>query len=339
MRAFVTGGTGLVGRHLVHALLARGWEVAVLTRDPARAKPLEAQGAEVVEGDVTKPRFHAQLSRADVLFHVAGWIGLGVRDARQMFDVNVTGTGNVLAIARKESVGRIVFTGTAGVFAPASPEHPATEASAPRAATDDPYVVTKFESHRLVIGEMHAGLPVTIVLPAAVYGPWDTNALGRSLAMLAKGRLRFVPKGFGHNTWTHAADVAEGHILAATKGRPGEMYLLGDRVLHFYEFYRHAAVAAGLKSPKARVAMALARGVAVLTETHAAFRGRAPTLSRAALALAALDLCVDSSKARTELGWSPRPFEERLRETMDWYVDEYRRRRMPLPVKPGGASS
>jgi len=208
MRAFVTGGSGLIGRHVVDALLDHGWDVTVLTRTRDRTRALEARGVAVVEGDVARPRFQSDLSRTDVLFHVAGWIDLGVRDARRMFDVNVTGTANILAMARKEGVSRVVFTGTAGVFAPAPPDRPARESSEARAPTHDPYVVTKFQAHSLVIGEMHAGLPVTVVLPAAVYGPGDTNALGRSLALLAKGRLRIVPRGFGHNTWTHAADIA-----------------------------------------------------------------------------------------------------------------------------------
>jgi dihydroflavonol-4-reductase len=339
MRAFVTGGTGLVGRHVVDALLRHGWDVSVLTRDRDRARTLEARGVGIVEGDVTRPRFHAEASRADVLFHAAGWIDLGVRDARRMFDVNVTGTANVLAIARKEGVPRIVVTGTAGVFAPSGPDRPATEASEARAATRDPYVVTKFHAHRLVVGEIHAGLPVTVVLPAAVYGPWDTNALGRSLALLVKGRLRTVPRGFGYNTWTHAADIAEGHVLAATRGRPGEMYLLGDRVLPLMDFYGAAAAAAGVPPPRARVPMRLARAVATVAEANAAFAGRAPTLSRAALELAAIDLCVDASKARSELGWAPRPFEERIREAISWYVEEYIVRGMRLPVKRGGASA
>jgi dihydroflavonol-4-reductase len=339
MRAFVTGGSGLIGRHVVDALLDHGWDVTVLTRTRDRTRALEARGVAVVEGDVARPRFQSDLSRTDVLFHVAGWIDLGVRDARRMFDVNVTGTANILAMARKEGVSRVVFTGTAGVFAPAPPDRPARESSEARAPTHDPYVVTKFQAHSLVIGEMHAGLPVTVVLPAAVYGPGDTNALGRSLALLAKGRLRIVPRGFGHNTWTHAADIAEGHVLAATRGRPGEMYLLGDRVAHFMDFYRAAAKAARVKPPRARVPMRVARAAAVLAEAHAAFAGRAPTLSRAALELAALDLCVDATKARTELGWSPRPFDERIREAMEWYVQEYRVRGKPLPVKRGGASA
>src|SRR6266508_4321979 len=187
MRAFVTGGTGLIGRQLVDVLLHGGWEVSVLTRDPARGKDLEARGVNLVVGDVTRPRFQAAVSRAEVVFHVAGWYETGVRDARRMLDVNVTGTGNVLSLARTENVGRVVYTSTEGVFAPASKDHPATEASPVQTVLPDPYVSSKVQAHQLAVNEMHAGLPVTIVLPAAVFGPGDTGQLGRSLALLARG--------------------------------------------------------------------------------------------------------------------------------------------------------
>jgi dihydroflavonol-4-reductase len=339
MRALVTGGTGLVGSHLVDALLARGWEVTTLTRDRTRARTLAARGVTVVEGDLTRPRFQGDVARADIVFHAAGWIELGVRDGRRMFDVNVTGTGNLLAIARNEGVPRIVVTGTAGVFAPAPPTRPATEASTARAVLQDPYVATKAQAHNLVLAEMRAGLPVTMVLPAAVFGPRDTNDLGRTLARLVQGRLGTLPNGFGVNTWTHAADVAEGQVLAATRGRPGEMYLLADRVLTMYEFLEMAADAARVSSPRRRVPMGAARLVARLSGFRAALSRTSPRLPLAALALASVDLAVDSSKARRELGWSPRPLEERIQETIAWYVERYRRARAPLPVKPGGASA
>lgn len=340
MRAFVTGGTGLLGRHLVEALLSEGWEVSILTRDTTRARDLAARGVEVVAGDITIPtRFAASLARADVLFHAAAWFEIGVREGRPMFDVNVTGTGNLLALARKEHVPRIVYTGTAGVYAPAPRDRPATETSTPRAAFNDPYLVTKFQAHQLVLNEMHSGLPITMVLPAGIFGPRDTNQLGRSLAMLVRGKLGTLPSRLGMNTWTHAADVATGHFLAATKGKPGELYILGDRILGFEDFYRSAARAAGVDPPRRHLPMSLARLAARASEARARFRGTTPLLSQASLDVLALDLAVDSSKARVQLGWSPRPFEERMKETMAWYVEEYRVRRAPLPVKPGGASA
>lgn len=338
MRAFVTGGTGLIGRPLVGILLADGWEVTVFTRNPSRAKDLEARGAHIVPGDVTRPSFDAAMSRADVVFHVAGLYEIAFRDQRRIHAVNVTGTANVLAAARKENVARIVFTGTAGVFAPTSRDRPATESSPIQTALDNPYVTSKVQAHRVAVAEMRAGLPLTIVLPAAVFGPGDTGELGRTLALLAQGRLPRLPRGFGTNTWTHAADIAQGHLLAATRGRAGELYLLGDRVLPVVEFYAKAAEAAGVDPPTANVPMGLARFAARFSELSARFAGRTPLLSRAALGMGAVDIVVDSSKARTALGWSPRLLEDGLRETMAWYVDTYRVRGDPLPVKPSGAS-
>ncbi len=339
MQAFVTGGTGLVGRHLVDALMNRGWEVSVLTRDPGRAKDLEAREVRIVAGDVTRSTFGTAMARADVVFHVAGWFELGVRSGRRMFDVNVTGTANVLSLARAENVPRIVVTGTAGVFATPGYHGLISESSPLSPGLQDPYVATKIEAHRLVEGEMHSGLPLTLVAPGGVFGPGDTGQFGRTLALLVKGRLTTLPRGLGRNTFTHAADVAEGHVLAATVGKPGGVYLLGDRVLPLEAFYRLAAEAAGVDPPRRHVPMALARVAARLSEVRAALSGTTPLLSRGSLELSTLDVAVDATKARTELGWRPRAFEERMRETMAWYVETYRGRDEPLPVKPGGASA
>ena len=338
MRAFVTGGTGLIGRHVAEALLRGGWEVLVLARDPARAKDLEAQGARIVVGDVTRPDFARELAGVDVVFHHAAWFEIGVRDLEAMRRVNVQGTASVLAMAQQESVARVVYTSTAGLF-PSSRDHPATETSAPAALVDDAYVVSKLEAHELVVREMAAGAPVTIVAPAAVFGPRDTNQLAQSLALLVRGRLRTLPTGFGLNTWAHAADVAEGHVLAATVGKPGEAYLLGDPVLSMYAFLEAAARAANLRAPRHRVPIGLVRFVARFSEWNARRKGRTALLSRSALALSQLNVVVDASKARRELGWSPRPFEERMRETMAWYVDAYGRGDAALPVKRAGASA
>ncbi len=338
MRAFVTGGTGLIGRHVAEALLAGGWEVLVLARDAARAKDLEARGGQVVVGDVTRLDFVHALAGVDVLFHHAAWYEVGVRDREAMRRVNVQGTANVLAMARQEGVPRVVYTSTAGLF-PASRDHPATEGSKPAALVEDAYVASKLEAHALVLREIAKGSPITIVAPAAVFGPRDTNQLAQSLALLVRGRLPVLPSGFGLNTWVHAADVAEGHLLAATVGHPGETYLLGDRVLTMYEFLEAAARAADVRPPHRRVPMSLVRLVARFSEWQARRRGRTALLSRAALRLSALDVVVDASKARKELGWSPRPFEDRLRETMAWYREAYASTGAPLPVKRAGASA
>ncbi len=338
MRAFVSGATGLIGRHVAEALLGGGWEVIALVRDPLRARDLEARGARLVPGDVTRPDFVHELAGVDVVFHHAAWFEIGVRDLAAMRRVNVQGTADLLAMARQEHVPRFVYTSTAGIF-PAAGGKPVTESTRAAAIVQDAYVQTKWEAHELVAREMAGGAPVTIVAPAAVFGPRDTNQLAQSLALLVRRKLPALPSGFGLNTWVHAADVAEGHILAATVGHPGEMYFLGDRVLSMYEFLEAAAGAASVPPPRRKVPMGLVRLVARFSEWNARRKGRTSLLSRAALDLSALNVVVDASKARRNLGWSPKPFEDRLHETMAWYVDTYGKTDAPLPVKRGGASA
>ena len=155
MRAFVTGGTGLIGRHVVDALLAGGWEVWALVRDPARAADLAARGVRIVPGDVTRPDFVHDLAGVDVLFHHAAWFEVGVRDYQAMYDVNVAGTVNVLSLARQENVPRIVVTSTAGLF-PSSRARPATGTAAPSPHPDDPHAVTKLPTHEGAVKAMHS---------------------------------------------------------------------------------------------------------------------------------------------------------------------------------------
>src|SRR2546428_9006902 len=327
MRAFVTGGTGLLGRPLVETLQEDGWEVTGLRGDPVRAKDLEARGVQIVEGDVTRPRFNASLGRADVVFHVAGLYEVGLREFRRMIDVNVTGTANVLAAARRENVGRVVFTSTAGVFAPTPRDRPVTESAPVQTALPDPYVTSKVQAHQLAVAEMHAGLPLTIVLPAAVFGPGDTGQLGRTLALLARARIPRLPRGFGVNTWTHATDIARGHVLAATRGKPGELYLLGDRVLPVVEFYRKAAEAAGVKPPNPSVPFGLARLAARFSEAKARLPRRTPAPSRAAPDLPPAGLVLGAPKAPRALERTPAPPPDRSCRTVWWYAGTY-------PVSP-----
>src|SRR5207249_1358966 len=84
---------------------------------------------------------------------------------------------DVLTMARQPGVGRFVFTSTAGVFAPTPKDRPATEPSPVQVALSDPYVTSKVQAHQRVVKEMSGDLPVTIVLPAAVFGAHDTGQL------------------------------------------------------------------------------------------------------------------------------------------------------------------
>ena len=119
MRVFVTGGTGYIGGYVVRKLLARGDDVTVLARDSqsAAAQSLQKAGALVVQGDVTdKESMRGGMTGAEMLYHIAAWYRVGVRDRKPAYEANVEGTRNTLGLAVELDVPRIVYVSTVGVY-------------------------------------------------------------------------------------------------------------------------------------------------------------------------------------------------------------------------------
>jgi nucleoside-diphosphate-sugar epimerase len=111
--AFVTGGTGFLGRHIVEQLTQQGWRVVALHRATSDVRALKTYpGVELAEGSITDA---SSLARAipegcDAVFHVAGntslWKG---GDAQQTLE-NVDGTRFVVETCLSKKVGRLVHT-------------------------------------------------------------------------------------------------------------------------------------------------------------------------------------------------------------------------------------
>ena len=119
MRAFVTGGGGFIGRHLVHRLLASGVDVRAIARSDGSAAKLRDLGAEVVVGDVLDASALTDALRAcEVVYHLAGDYRVGIRESDRpaMESANVTATERLLEEAVAAGVGRVVHVSTINAF-------------------------------------------------------------------------------------------------------------------------------------------------------------------------------------------------------------------------------
>jgi len=319
MKAFVTGGTGFIGRHLVRQLLERGYDVTALARSEDSAAELAATGAAVALGDITeRESMRAGMTGSNVVFHLAGWYRIGSPDWMTAETINVAGTRNVLRLAHELGVPKIVYTSTTTVFGDTKGQM-VDETFFQGGPFVTEYDRTKWLAHyKVAVPLIEQGAPIVIVMPGAVYGPGDHSLIGRLMVDFWQGSL---PAVFGPefvHTYAHVADVARGHILAAEKGRKGESYIISGPAVPLGEVVDFWSMITGKPGPKVSVP---ARLVRPFTPAIGALGENLPLpemYSREAAALLSCTYMARSDKARTELGWRPRSLQEGMSETFRW---------------------
>ena len=314
MRYAMTGATGFLGRELARQLRDDGHDVVALVRTPSAAGNLRQLDVELVHGDLDDTAaLDRLLADTNGLFHVAGWYKHGLREHRTLRQVNVEGTRHVLDAARRCGVPKVVYTSTLAINSDTRGTV-ADESYRFTGRHHAEYDRTKAVAHDMAREYAAAGLPVVIVQPSVIYGPDDVSSLGQLIRQIVLGKRVVGPRG-GGACFTHVGDAARGHILAMTQGAIGESYILAGPCMSFEEVFGLVTRLAGTR-PVTLVEPRLVRLTAKLTP----FVERLLPVPQVLTAEAALSGVAtyygDSSKARRELGWSARPLEEGMAETV-----------------------
>ena len=317
----VTGATGFVGGGIARRLLADGREVRALSRRPDAATALQALGVEVVAGDVLEPETVAAAARGcDVVYHAAGVNGFCMRDPGPMRAANVTGTENVIGACARAGVRRVVYTSSAAVIGEAAGVV-ATEDTPHRGWFLSQYERSKHDAEEAAVRESErVGIELVCVNPASVQGPGRTGGTARLILDYANGKLRTLVRS--RFSLVDADDCSEGHLLAETRGTPGRRYLLAGVCVTTEEAVATLARITGIE----RRALTLPRSVALtagdVAATVARVRGRRPRLCREMVATLLHGHAYDGSRAARELGLEYRSFDDMVRRTLAWYVDQ-----------------
>lgn len=300
MQALVTGASGYTGARLVRALLAGGWSVRALVRDPRTAPPLRALGARVVIGDVTQPATLAGLAaNCTAVYHLVGTLTGGTA---AMECVLVGGTRNLIDCCRAASASgslrSFIMASNAVVYGQGG-QAPLTEASP--CLPSFPLGRLTLNAERLVSAAgIEYGLPATILRLGAIYGP------GRiSSALLRAGRFRVVGSGRNHSSRIHIDDLLAVLLALGKEPRPGQIYCAADRTpSSLNDYYVYLSSLLGVASPR-HIPIAEARIRGSAAGALARLRGRAPTLDANVVGLFTADLRLDSTRLWNDLGLAP----------------------------------
>ncbi len=238
-----------------------------------------------------------------------------------MFRANVDGTRSLMEEALAAGLERIVYTSSVATIGLHADGTPADETTPSR--YEDmvgPYKQSKFraeeEVRRLIV---ERGLPAVIVSPSTPIGPRDIKPTptGRMIVEAASGRMpAFVDTGLN---LVHVADVAEGHLAAADKGRIGERYILGGENMPLSAILGAVATIAGKTPPRVRLPIAAVVPIAIVAEGVARLTGKEPFVTLDGLRMARKKMYFSSAKAVAELGYRMRPAREALAEAIEWF--------------------
>ena len=323
MTTLLTGATGFVGAAVLRRLIKTGYNVRALVRPNSDRRNLSGIDCEIVTGDLAEPESLQRAAQGcEAVFHVAADYRLWVVDRAKMNRVNVQGTVDLIRAAAAAGASRIVYTSSVATLRLRDDGLPADEKSdAELPDMIGVYKQSKFlaerEVKRLVADE---GFPVVIVKPTAPFGPGDVKPTptGRLVVEAASGRIpAYVNTGLNV---VHVDDVAAGHLLAYQNGAVGESYILGGENRSLQWILETVAELTGRRPPRIRLPHWFITPIAYIVEGITRIRGAGePMITVDAVRMARKPMYFSSEKARSALGYSPRPAVEALRDEIEWF--------------------
>lgn len=328
MKAFVTGGTGLLGSNLIFALAEAGYQVKALARSREKAaKLLAGSGAEIVVGDMENvAAFAPELGDCDVLFHTAAYFReyYGPGDHWKTLErINVDATIELLQKAEQYGIQKVIYVSSSGVLGHESDGGKSDESSKPDANTmANLYFRSKVMAEESIAAFLQTHkLPVVLILPTGIFGPRDAAPTGFGKVVLdyVSRKIPAVPPG--GMCVVDARDVASGMISAVEKGKSGERYIIGGAYHSFADIFNLLESITGIPAPKVHMPYALALAYAWFSEQQAKLAGKRPTASVNAIRGLYLRREVNMAKAQRELGVNLQPFAQTLRDQVDWFQD------------------
>jgi nucleoside-diphosphate-sugar epimerase len=328
-RALVTGATGLVGSYIVERLLADGWSVRALVRDPRPAAWLGSAGAELARGDLSDAAsLRAAIAGCDTVFHCAALISAsGSWECFQR--ANIDGTRAVIDAAAAASA-RLVHTSSVAVYGGAARYRDTpTDESTPLAPLDEfaYYARSKREAEHLVLGAHASGeLWATAIRPPMIYGRRDRQLVPRFARVMRTGFFPLFAHGRSTMSLVHASAVADGAVRAACYEPAGgrTFNLANDFPVTVADMVQLGANGLDRRVRGVSIPLGIARA------TFDALAGAARLANQKAMAKQLPDT-VDtfsrdnpftSERARRELGWAPtmRP-EVGIPEAFAWWKE------------------
>jgi dihydroflavonol-4-reductase len=233
MKAFVTGGSGYIGYHLVRDLLHKGYTVSCLYH--SKGDNFKGLDVEIVDGDLLSiESMYPLLKDVDVVFHLAALFSFDESKKEEMYKTNLSGTKALSFAAKKANVSKFIHFSPIEVFAPTSSYQTITEQNPLISTKIHPnigsYTLSKVQAHNFILDQIAGGLNASIIIPTGVIGPHPKlGAINNIIKKIAKKKFCFfLNRKFN---LVDARDVSKAAIACFENSSKGSLYIVAGEYI------------------------------------------------------------------------------------------------------------
>lgn len=329
MKVLVTGATGFIGSHLVKELKNQEHEVTCFVRKASNIDKFKKLNVDFAYGDIQdKKSLEEVVEGKEVIYHLIGIGSLSANskeEFKKFYDINVLGTKNLLnaVLSKNPSIKKVIYLSSTaavglqnGIIV--------NEETVCNPVT--PYQKSKYESEKSILDYYEKyGLPITIIRPCMVYGPGNPySEILHMCKFIKKGIFPLFNDGNNSVPLVYVADLVQGIVLAAEKGRCGEIYFItNDNISSMDQIVDAISQTMGVKVFRIRIPKRLAKFCAYILENIALMFRFKPIITRERIESMTTDRIFSIEKAKKEFGYIPKiNLKNGIKKTIDWYKEK-----------------
>ena len=325
MKIFLTGVTGLLGRHVAQLCSEEGHEVIALIRDKKVLHSKFRHELNICYGDLLDINsIPENLNGAEIVIHCAADTSMLVRRNHKQKQINIRGLQNLIEAAKKVNIKKFIHISSANTIGFGDSNNPANESiKLTTSSSRLSYINTKIIGEEILLNEFKKNnFPVVILNPTFMLGPQDYKVGSGKLILAAMKKQILVYPAGGKNI-VDVRDVAQAILNSIRSGKTGNNYLICNENLTYKEIFTIIGSYANVPVPKHRLTYFMGIVIGNLGSVIEYIIGKPSTINSKCIKLAFENHYYTSEKAKIDLGFTTRPVKETIHDTINWFNNEY----------------
>mgnify|MGYP000070505261 CR=1 FL=1 len=320
--SLVMGANGFLGSHITRQLTKQKQAVKAFVRASSDTRSIDQLNIPRCTGDIMdKGSLRDAMQGCDIIYYCIVDTRAWLKDTSPLYRTNIDGLRNVLEVAVELNIKKFVFTSSI-VTIGLNPKGVVDETDAFNWEDTAPdYVRCRVQAEDMLFDYCRQyNLPCVALCVANTYGPGDIQPTphGELIKNIAWQKTSLPIDCY--NPVVDIRDAATAMILAADKGQSGERYIIVAEHAHQIEIFNYGADAAGVPHPKLKLSIRMVHNIAFVSEMVMKLFGKRTSLNRESVLIAHIFNKMDNSKAKTQLGWQPRPIKESIDDAVAFYL-------------------